>query len=359
MSRTRKTAKAWAVVHKFHVWTGGILALFLAIMAASGTALLWKEDYIRWAVPGAAQLAAVRPSSALAEAADRAHSQYGDRLLMVQFASERLGVDQYRLTDGGAYADPTDGNLIESWRKNARFFDILFELHHRLLAGETGEAVIGFLGILSAILTIAGIFLWWPYAHLFKPKLMPDRLSRPALLKVHRDMGLVYAAPILLLSLTGAGMIFHVTAKQVLLSLTQENLPLASTGSAKSGQISWRKALAVAEMHFPDAEIRSVSWPKAEDEPAQVRLRQRGELAPQGRTIITFDPATMRMLTITDALQQPRAIRIFNSFYPLHAGKISGRTYQIILTIVGVSFAALSAYAFLAFLLRLKPVRPR
>lgn len=359
MSYTRKAVRTRSVAHQFHMWVGGMLALFMVVMAASGSLLLWKEDYLRWATPKAAQSVPVRPSSVLAATIDRARSHYGDRLIMVQFATERLSVDQYRLTDGGAYADPTNGRLIEQWRKNGRFLDIVFDLHHRLLAGGTGETVIGILGILSFMLVIVGLFLWWPYARLFKPKLIPDRLTRPALLKVHRDMGLVFAVPILLLSVTGTAMIFHDAAKQLLLSLTRENLPVTHKALAKPGQIDWRKALAMAEMQFPGAEIRSVSWPKASGEPAQVRLRQNGELTPQGRTVITFDPADMRMLTVTDAMQQPRAIRIFNSFHPLHAGKTWGRTYQIILTIIGVSFLALSVYAFLAFLKRLNPIRPR
>ncbi len=346
-------------VRQTHSWIGAFLALFLALMAVSGTALVWRDDYNRWAVPEAAIPVSERSASDLALAADRARDRYGDRLLMVQFASTRLGVDQFRLIDGGAYADPTTGEVLEEWGKNERLPDLLFEFHHRLLSGKPGEMVIGAAGLLTAILIVAGIYLWWPFARLFKPRAIPRRLTRSALAIAHRDLGLIVAVPVLLLSLTGAAMIFHDTTKHLLLSLTQEAAPSPAAAHAMPGRIDWSRALRLVEARFPAAEVRSVSWPKTSGEPAVVRLRQPGELAPQGRSMIAFDPATGRVVSITDAVRQPSALRIYDSFYPLHAGKVGGLSYQIGLSLVGAGFFALCLYGFLAFLQRFKATRPR
>lgn len=345
-------------VRQTHAWVGAFLALFLALMAASGTALVWRDDYSRWAVPEAARPVPERSATDLALATDRARGRYADRLLMVQFASDRIGVDQFHLIDGGAYADPMSGAVVEEWGRNERLSDLLFEFHHRVLSGKAGETVIGVAGLFTAVLIAAGVYLWWPYARLFKPMALPRRLTRSALVTTHRDLGLIVAAPVLLLSLTGATMIFHNSTKQLLLSLTQETAPRSVVTHAMPGRIDWNRALRSVEARFPAAKVRSVSWPKTSGEPAVVRLRQPGELAPQGRSMIAIDPATGRFISVTDAVRQPSALRIYDSFYPLHAGKVGGLSYQIALSLVGASFFALCLYGFLAFLRRFKATRP-
>ncbi|MFX6803769.1 PepSY-associated TM helix domain-containing protein, partial [Acinetobacter baumannii] len=79
----------------------------------------------------------------------------------------------------------------------------LFDLHHHLLAGETGEIVAASAGLCGLFFVISGAILWWRTRRTFEFRLIPRRLSRPAILRHHRDLGIVFAPLLALVMFTG------------------------------------------------------------------------------------------------------------------------------------------------------------
>lgn len=62
---------------------------------------------------------------------------------------------------------------------------------------------------LRAAFVVTGLILWWRPRRTFEWRLWPARMSRPAIVRHHRDLGVV-VAPLLLLSLvTGAVLVFR------------------------------------------------------------------------------------------------------------------------------------------------------
>ncbi|WP_164255793.1 PepSY-associated TM helix domain-containing protein, partial [Stenotrophomonas maltophilia] len=83
----------------------------------------------------------------------------------------------------------------------------LFDLHHHLFTGDTGETVIGIAGLAAILFVITGTILWWRTRRTFKFRLWPKRLSRPMIVMQHRDLGIVMAPLLLLSAVTGTMMI--------------------------------------------------------------------------------------------------------------------------------------------------------
>ena len=80
-----------------------------------------------------------------------------------------------------------------------------------------------------------------------------------------------------------------------------------------------------------------------------VRLRQQKEWLPNGRTMVWFDPATGTMVASRDALALPLGSRLANADYPLHAAKVGGLTYRLVMTVSGLSLGLLGTLAVVTF----------
>jgi uncharacterized iron-regulated membrane protein len=196
-----------------HRWTGGLLGLVLAVLGLSGAILVHKEDWI--ALPHASDALVSDPARiALATGRLLPAPRGGEALI---YASERFGLIQLRGPgDAGAYADQS-GHIVTRWDSQWQRPELwLFDLHHHLFSGEAGETVIGIAGLAGVFFVVSGTILWWRTRRTFRWRLLPSRLSRPAILWHHRDLGIVIAPLLLLATLTGTMMVFRPVAGLVL-----------------------------------------------------------------------------------------------------------------------------------------------
>ena len=116
--------------------------------------------------------------------------------------------------------------------------------------------------------------------------------------------------------------------------------------------------LGEARRRFPDAEFRILSLPRKPGDPISVRMKQPAEWLPNGRTTLAFDAATGEVLAARDALTLPSGAQAFNMAFPIHASKVGGWTWRILLTITGLAMTMLGSFAVWSFWFRRpKPVK--
>jgi uncharacterized iron-regulated membrane protein len=92
-----------------------------------------------------------------------------------------------------------------------------------------------------------------------------------------------------------------------------------------------------------------------------MRARQPAEWLPNGRTLLWFDPADGRLVDHRDALAMPAGSRLFNLLYPIHAAKVGGLSYRLVMTLSGLALSLLGSLTMLSFWsrrLRRRPARP-
>lgn len=306
------------VLRTAHAWAGVVLSLLLAVLGLSGALLVFKKDYLRatFAEARAPVDCAPERMGAALEAIEARFA--GDGLQYVMLADHELGLHKAVFADGGAAYLDQSGALLARWEKNGRVEDWLFDLHHYLLAGEMGKLVAGAAALAAIVLVLTGLVIVAPSLRMFAWRLAPRSAARRDLLANHRDLGVIFAAPILLLTLTGAALVFSEEAKGVLHAAAR-SAPSAPAPSPAvgAGDVDWRLALEEARAAFPDAAPRLASWPRSEAGPASLRLRQPIEWHPNGRTYVTIDPATSRAVATSDAQVLSRGDRIFTALYPL------------------------------------------
>lgn len=341
-------------LRSIHSLSGVVLSLVVFLISFSGTLLVFKADYIE-ADLGEISLQETQHHTDLAAIAEAAETAFGaHKLRAIIFASPETGPHRvYPVSGGGAYLRE-NGEIIVRWAGHNRVEEWIFDLHHYLLLGTTGKIIIGLIGILLIIMTVSGIMIFWPARRTFSLSIVPASLKRRDLVPAHRNTGVLFAAPILLIALTGASMVFPQQAKTLLAGLTLSGVQATPTVLATGMEVNWPLALKRAQRQFPGAQVRGISWPQQEGQPAIVRLKQDEELHPNGRTIVRIDPNSSTILAIQDALQLPAAERLYNMFYPLHSARIgsgiAGRFYDIVIAATGLALsflALLGAYSYL------------
>jgi uncharacterized iron-regulated membrane protein len=337
------------VLTTLHHWLGGLVGLGLAVLGMSGAALLWKPW---WA--GVAQ-----DARAPSEAETLAIMTAGDTLgaSYVTLPSAEFGVAQAGLPDGGGAYLAHDGRLLARWNSVwERPETFLFDLHHHLLMGETGELISGWLAIAAAGFCITGLILWWPTRRTFQWRAVPARLTRPAIIRHHRDIGAVVALPILLAAFTGALMVMKPLGQAVLGPLSPASEVAAWQAKppvpVKAIAADWPAILAAARSRFPDGEARMIIWPKVPGGAATIRLRRPAEWHPNGRTTLTI-AGDGTVLLARDAPAAPLAVRAGNALYPLHSARLTGSAMalplRIVMTLAGIGLAMLGSLTVVTF----------
>lgn len=321
-----------------------MLGLILALMGLSGAILVHRDALIMLPHAGDPRIA---DPAAITATVERVMANPAARPERIVFASDGLGLHQLSFgKTGGAYVDQAGGEVArwgDQWERPELW---LFDFHHHLFAGDTGETVIGVAGLAGLFFVISGVILWWRTRKTYEFRLLPKRLSRPAILRHHRDLGILVAPLLLLTIYTGVTMIFRPTTALVL----GPGAPAAIDAALKAPQVpggpvaasfDWGGMVRVANARFPDAQLRVLGLPRKGSGLVTLRMRQPEEWLPNGRTTLYFAADTGRLVEVRDALALPAQVRAFGTFYPLHAAKVGGLPYRVLMTFVGLALALL------------------
>src|SRR5690606_9366850 len=205
-----------------------------------------------------------------------------------------LPVWQGYFADGRrAYFAPEDGALLLSRGTGDDWLLFLADFHIHLLGGETGEQVLGVVGWIALGLLLTGLYLWWPrwghmLAHLKLYRGPPVRRW----LSWHRSVGTLGLPLLLLLVLTGTGMVYHAGFRSVLTGLFGGDPPPAPPSRALATETApdWPTVLARARAALPPgARLTRTSAPEPGSDVVGFRARAAGEWHPNGRSLVYVD----------------------------------------------------------------------
>lgn len=334
-----------------HAWAGAILALILLVLGLSGSLLVLKDPWVKLTVPEAR--AAIQPTpQALGVAVQGLEAQTSGDMRSVVFGGPHLGVHRVYFEDKSLGYAAADGRLLMRFAPTQRVETWLFEMHHRLLAGETGDLIVGVAGLAGAVLVLTGVIVWIPAWRSFGARVWPKTMSKRAdLVGSHRNLGMITAIPVFVLCLTGGAIIFNETS-QKLMTAAAPGPAAPKPPKAEEGDVNWMRALSAAQAAFPDAALRTAAGPAKPGAPASIRMKQPGEWHPNGRTVVYVDPSDERVLAVVDAMKLGSGQRAYNAFYPLHAGKVGGLAYEALVFLSGLALAALGGFGLWSFLIK-------
>jgi uncharacterized iron-regulated membrane protein len=228
MSDAARIRTVWWTLHR---WIGVGLAVLLVPIAVSGALLVWHDhlDAVihpgRYAVSGAQM---IQPSVYLASAgtalagsaqpaAIRFPESEGWPVVVMARGAARAESGPPRIIN--VYLDPPTARVLDVVDFRPSLIGWLHRFHENLTIPEySGRAIVGWVGVGMLILSLTGIWLWWPRNGAFLPGLRWRRATHTTT-NLHHLLGFWISIPLAVVSFTGIYLGFPQTARQVMSSI--------------------------------------------------------------------------------------------------------------------------------------------
>jgi uncharacterized iron-regulated membrane protein len=275
-TRAATLRRLWLNVH---LWIGVSLAALLIPISISGA-----HDEIdavlnphRYAVTGTR--AALPPTVYLSKAAEAvAHDpaslrasllrypEQGSPVRVVMRAQSREQGTRPKIVT--VFMDPPTAAVLDVMEFRSSFFGFLHVFHENLTIPEySGRQIVGWAGIGMLIMSLTGLWLWWPRGSGFLRGLRWTRSTRFTF-NLHHLLGFWLSVPLAVVSFTGIYFAFPQTSRNVMSSMAAMNPQPPRGGQiAQHPALTADHALAIALKATPNAEPVALFLP----------MQQRGE----------------------------------------------------------------------------------
>ena len=339
-------------IFQVHLWTGLLLALYLFVIALSGSILVFKDELIRWQLPSTLHSGSPSQPEQILQKLHAANP--GITIRGMQLPSPVLPA--YLLDGKDAQgrptrwiADPVTGEIFTAPRT---WIDWTLDLHYYLLLPHSwgmqanGAGAIGLL-----LLAVTGILLWWPGTKLWRRALgVSLRAGRRRInYDLHSSIGFWTLAIVLwwgrlrrLLRLVPAGRRRHCRLiAHPRHGLTPTRDP--SAPRAPGSQPSLAAIIAAAQAASPNARIWSISDPDLRTSDSFILLDRAAPGDFSHRDIVRIRTADDRVLSIWRYGQnQTLGDWFLWAMHPLHFGTLWGLGIKVLWALLGLTLAILT-----------------
>lgn len=344
------------LIAQLHRWVGAISSLFILLVAISGVMLAFMGELFL------AQHGDLLRSSAPAEEThyaavdaliDSAEAGYGTEFTTMGVLMPHTRIDKvetalvFGLPAGAESVDQLLMLSVDPWTADYKgefalrktFGHELVEFHHSLLLGDGGIMFIAMLGVVLALMTISGLWVWWPRQGSTWHKVTHISLRagvRALWLSLHSLAGVWLSALLLFFAITGIA-----TAKPSwfgpLLAAPIHQPPL-NTGFEKkcAEQLSPSEVSITGQNVFSDRSLAIFFMPNKENGPYMLTYRSSSDgnkLEGDGRVFV--HASCTDLVHIEDNRQAELPSRLANMMLSLHGGYSFGRTVGDILVLIG------------------------
>ncbi|KXH84304.1 PepSY-associated TM helix domain-containing protein [Chryseobacterium kwangjuense] len=374
----RKTA------YQLHLWLGLTSGLIVVIMAATGCILAFEKELKHAIHPEKYFVKTIKkeklPFSVLKLKAEQALPD-SLKVSRVEISSDpsrsyafrSLKMNEEALTYWGTYlhyyrvyVDPYTGKVIEVENAKNNFFEIVMDLHRRLLLGEKiGKTITGYSTLILVIMLVSGLVIWYPR------KMNKKALKSMFLIKtsakwkrinydMHNVLGFYAVIPLLLITFSALIWNFEGFDKWVKKTLNgkakteqkaKSTIPAEKLSDAKYilDMVGNR-----VEKSLADKESALITFPKKEEGTYYAEVTY-GNKQYQNEQF-NFDQYSGKILkhqVYNDKnIGYGTALRARN--YDLHMGSIFGMTGRILYLFAGMIAASLPITGFIIYLNRKK-----
>lgn len=337
-----------------HLYTGLLFGLFVVIVGLSGSVIVYWRELDAWLNPDMTVAVQSRPlvdMDTVVAALRATHPQHYDswRIKLPERADRPIVAEYYdppdrRGTWGAAYyvlLDPYSGAPRSGWYWNETLVSWIYTLHMYLQAGAAGHDLVGAVGIVLLLLTLNGLYLWWPRGRWSRAALlMKLRSDWPRFeYDSHRLAGLYSLIVMVVVTVTGLNIIWpNAVGATVSVFSPLEAVPqgMRSAPAAGRAPIAASTAFAVAQAEFPDARVQTFVTPSTADSAFRVILRQPFELSRNdAQTQVWIDQYSGAVLAVRDPRTFNTGTTLHSLTYALHNGEAFGEPGKFIVFLLG------------------------
>jgi uncharacterized iron-regulated membrane protein len=308
-------------LRKIHKWLGLAMLALLLLQAATGLMMVYRWDLARLLDPQGMTSMDRTASASLDRIAAAVSTAFPGLEPTRMMFPDRPGATYFvhlRHSDGEtsyASVDAGSASILRSGGVSAFPTEAAFELHHELMTGRAGRAIVGVIGVLLFTLLAIGFVLWMPRGGGLRRALSMQLRGSPqrATLDLHRVPGAIVSIPMLLIAATGAFI-----ALQPLLAMPTTAAGKAASGLARLDAGSLENAVAKARNVYPHSTVREVRWPA--DGTLWVLFRA-PEISKRAVHVVRVDPRVAKIIEVR-AAEQSTGVATY--LLPFHTGEKFG-----------------------------------
>lgn len=385
-----------SVLFWFHLATGTVCGLVIALLCLTGTALAFEKELTAWSERDARRIgtpAAGATALGIEELAARVRATFPDaRPGSIVVSSDPHTAVAFTVRRTESYhANPFTGEVRRAASTGmSRFMQRMFELHRYLgFSGQDsrprGKLVTGIANLAFCFLGLSGLVLWWPRSlswRAFRPSIWftQNATSRARDWNWHNTLGFWCAPVLIALTLTALPISFRWAAE---LTYTLTGTPLPASGPQSSGAppptatvptpaadaraVSRDDLLAIVQRDLPAWQtitLRFAHQPDpAKPAPVSFTVREAGTWPRTAATTLQFDPFTGVLLQRDGYADLPAARKVRAWSRYLHTGEALGPWAQFVAAGASLGGVVLAytglALAFRRFFGRKAPVAPQ
>ncbi len=253
---------------------------------------------------------------------------------------ERIGNDFRPMM---IWLSPDGGRVVrrDYWGEYAMTF--IYDLHYRLLLGQTGGTVLGWLGFALLALLLSGLWAWWPRGSWRKAlRLKRGASAQRTLRDWHKLAGLSGLGFLVILTVTGIMLELQGETRTAIAAVglpvdpdLQDHEALAKTG--RDQVIAPSQAIHAARLALPGARLAWIETPHAMGGHYRMRMQVDGDPSPRfPHSFVWIDAASGKVSAVQDARKAGTGSVIEGWIHPLHDGSAGGLAGRLLTTVSGL-----------------------
>jgi uncharacterized iron-regulated membrane protein len=261
----------------FHRWIGLTLLVLLVPISVSGALLVYHDEFdalvnpARWAVSGPEL--ALSPTQYMAAAATvvaaneivtgiRFPSSPGRPVVVL--ARQQAAPASGRPRSFSIFIDPPTGKVLDKVDFRSSWVGFMHVFHGNLLVPQySGRQIVGWVGVGMLILSLTGIWLWWPRRGSLLSALRWRRGPYTST-NLHQLLGFWISIPLAIVSLTGIYLSFPQQARSLMSSVAPmqpQQRPNFAVSVVDKPQLTADQALRLARTVDPAAQPAALFLP--------------------------------------------------------------------------------------------------
>jgi uncharacterized iron-regulated membrane protein len=325
-------------VFRVHLWIGALAGGFFVVLGITGSILAFEPPLDRVLN---AKLSYISPSPhdlPLSQVLGSVRASFpSDGIAAVTFAGSSNLAWQVALPSGIAYVNPHTGQVLGLRSRGETFLGFARRLHVNLASGNIGRTTIGWSNLAALLLLISGLGLWWRDGRI---RLLAFDGTRRFWSQLHKAIGVVFSALLLIASGTGAFISFEGPVSQAIRAFkgsdqimpSHLSLPQPRRGTTYTEP---DQALTVAQALLPKDAPSRMQMP-AYGGTYKISMIEHRFMWSDVERVVTIDPYSGKVLFVSSATDLSFVQRLFAANEAVHTGTILGVVGRALMALAGI-----------------------